>query len=59
MHWQFHDLLDAVFELVELLLSDVVYGDGRAVAEIASRVDLLLAEVTLRIERDDWAPREL
>lgn len=55
--WEFHDLLDAVYETAELLRTDVVFGDSRAVGEIASRFDLLMAEIVRRIDADDWHPR--
>lgn len=55
--WEFADLLDAVYETAELLRTDVVYGEARAVGELAARFDLLMAEIVRRIEADDWRAR--
>lgn len=37
--------------------SDLLWGEGRAVAEVFARCDLLIAELVERHARDDWGPK--
>lgn len=55
------DLDEIMFELDALVLlchrSDLLWGEGRAVAEVFARCDLLITEIVERHARDDWGPR--
>lgn len=52
--WEMSDLVEVCFVIGWLINTDVVYGESRAVGELASLFDLVVAEIIRRIDLDDW-----